>query len=305
MLRFKKAPLLSVVSLLLLLIMAITIMGSVASPGVANPKKADVYHGKVPKYVFMFIGDGMSYAQVSTAEMYLGNAAAPDKVLPKQLNFSQFPVHGAIMTHDSTSFVPDSASTATSLASGEKTLSGVINMDVSKTEPFRPITEDLKAMGYKIGIITSVPIDHATPAAYYAKVKSRNDNDSIAQQLAASGFDYFGGGGFQGNASAVADKIGYAEAAGYTFVNTRDDILALNKDSGKVLAINPVLDGAALNYELDRKGDELSLADFVRKGIDVLDNKNGFFMMVESGKIDSLAITLNGLTRILNLIAQL
>ena len=74
---------------------------------------------------------------------------------------------------------------------------------------------------------------------------------------------------------------------GNTFANTVEDILALDKNSGKVLAISPDLDGAALNYELDRnKENELSLADFVRKGIDVLDNPKGFFMMVESGKID-------------------
>lgn len=284
----RKSPLLGIVSFLLIFVMAVVLLGSTPAPGVANPKKDDFHTGRVPKYVFLFIGDGLSYPQVSSAEMYLGNKSAPGAVLPRQLNFTQFPVHGAAMTHDSTSFVPDSASTATSIASGEKTLSGVINKDVTKTREFRPITEDLKAMGYKIGIITSVPIDHATPAAFYAKVDHRNQVDSIARQLAASGFDFFGGGGFQGNAAQREKSLGYALAAGYTFANTRADILALNNASGKVLAISPDLDGAALNYELDRDktNGELSLADFARKGIEVLDNKNGFFMMVESGKID-------------------
>ena len=35
--------------------------------GVAKSDKGEYYNGKVPKYVFMFIGDGMSYAQVSSA----------------------------------------------------------------------------------------------------------------------------------------------------------------------------------------------------------------------------------------------
>lgn len=279
----KKTRFLSGVSLFLVLIMALTILGSVPSPGTANPKKTDFHTGRVPKYVFMFIGDGLSYAQVSSAEMYLGNKAALGAVIPQRLNFTQFPVHGAAMTHDSTSFVPDSASTATSMSSGYKTLSGVINMDVTKTIEYTPITEDLKALGYKIGIVTSVPIDHATPAAYYAKVAHRGMTTEIARQLAQSGFDYFGGGGFQ-----AATGPALAEAGGYTVVNTTEDILALHKNSGKVVAISPDLDGKALNYELDRdkEGGELSLADFVRKGIEVLDNPNGFFMMVESGKID-------------------
>lgn len=39
-------------------------------------------------------------------------------------------------------------------------------------------------------------------------------------------------------------------------------------------------------YTVDVKSGDLTLADFVRKGIDVLDNDNGFFLMAESGKID-------------------
>lgn len=277
------------IPILVVMAMIISIAGSPANVLMAQTEKGgEFYAGKTPKYVFMFIGDGMSYAQVSSAEMYLGNKAKPSGYpTPKHLNFSNFPVHGAATTYDSSSFVPDSASTATSLASGYKTLSAVINMDESKTKKYRPITYDLQAMEYKIGIITSVPIDHATPAAYYASVPHRGQVDSIAQQLAASGFDFFGGGGFQGNVSQVEKSIGYAETAGYTFANTMNDILALDNKSGKVLAISPVLDGAALNYELDRdKEKELSLADFVKKGIEVLDNRKGFFMMVESGKID-------------------
>lgn len=257
--------------------------------GVARSTKEEVYNGKTPKYVFMFIGDGMSYPQVSSAEMYLGEQSMPGQVTPQQLNFSQFPVHGALMTQDSTSFIPDSASTGTSLASGYKTYSGVINMDESKTKEYTPITEDLKEKGYKIGIVTSVPITHATPAAYYAKVANRNSYYEIGKQLAASGFDYFGGGDFdQKTGSDGTDQHIYeiVENAGYTIANTKEEILALNNNTGKCVAIDPDDYETALDYEIDRDEDELALADYVKKGIEVLDNKKGFFMMVEGGKID-------------------
>ena len=39
-------------------------------------------------------------------------------------------------------------------------------------------------------------------------------------------------------------------------------------------------------YEIDRTDDMWSLADYVEKGIDVLMNDTGFFMMCEGGKID-------------------
>ncbi len=264
---------------------------AVAQPNLGMAASADdeTYSGKTPKYVFMFIGDGMSYPQVSSAEMYLGELSMPGQITPEQLDFTKFPVHGALMTQDSTSFIPDSASTATSLASGKKTLSGVINMDETKSIAYTPITEALKEKGYKIGIVTSVPITHATPAAYYAKVANRNDAYGIGKQLAASGFDYFGGGDFdQKTGPKGADQHIYeiVEGAGYTIANTNEEILALNNKSGKVVAIDPDDYEAALDYEIDRADGELALSDYVAKGIEVLDNSKGFFMMVEGGKID-------------------
>lgn len=277
------------ISLLAAMALIVSFVVSPAAVGIAKSDKGEVYTGKVPKYVFVFIGDGMSYGQVSSTEMFLGQKAMPGKVTPQQLNFTKFPAIGTLTTQDSTSFIPDSASTATSLASGYKTLSGVINMDVTKTNEYKPITEDLKAKGYKIGIISSVPITHATPAAYYAKVPSRNNAYDIGQQLANSGFDFFGGGDFdQPTGPDENQKHIYevVQEAGYTLADTNEEILALNNESGKVVAINPALDETAMKYEIDRTANELSLADITKKGIDVLDNPNGFFMMVEGGKID-------------------
>jgi alkaline phosphatase len=127
-------------------------------------------------------------------------------------------------------------------------------MDVTKTEAYKPITEDLKAKGYKIGIITSVPITHATPAAYYAKVANRNDAYEIGKQLASSGFDYFGGGDFdQKTGPKGTDRHIYeiVKEAGYTIANTKESILALNNNSGKVVAIDPDNYETALDYEID------------------------------------------------------
>ena len=62
---------------------------------------------------------------------------------------------------------------------------------------------------------------------------------------------------------------------------------AITADSGKVILIDEHLaDSDAMAYELDRTDDMWSLADYVEKGIEVLDNDNGFFMMCEGGKID-------------------
>ena len=84
----------------------------------------------------------------------------------ERVSFMDFPVIGSQYTYDSTSFCPDSASTATSIASGRKTASGVINVSPDASERFETIAEKLKRqLGYKVGVLTSVNLNHATPAA--------------------------------------------------------------------------------------------------------------------------------------------
>lgn len=280
-----------VLFVLLALVLSMSLVGNAFALHTAESSVASVsYTGKTPKYVFLFIGDGMSYPQISSTEMYLGYRQKPEGVETARLVFSDFPTAGTAQTFDASSFIPDSASTATAIASGIKTLNGVINMDVTRQHTVTPFTEPLKKAGYKIGIISSVPINHATPAAFYAKVPSRGEYYEIGKQLAKSGFDFFGGGGFlsprgrEGNMKHIHEVV---KEAGYKLVNTREEILKLSPSDGKAVAINPVLDAdAALVYEIDRKPDDLSLADFTRKGIELLDNPRGFFLMVEGGKID-------------------
>lgn len=249
------------------------------------------WSGNAPKYIFLFIGDGMTYPQFTAASDYLGAVKSENKVVtPENLAFMDFPVVGNATTFDSTSFCPDSASTATSISTGFKTLSGVINMDTSKTIAYETIAEKLKAQkGYKVGVVSSVPINHATPAAFYAHQASRNNYYEIGEELVKSNFDYFGGGDFllpTGKEKNKESIYNVAKTNGYTVANTKEAVLGLTSSNDKVIAISSTTVGGALPYEVDRKSGDLSLADFTRKGIDVLYNETGFFMMVEGGKID-------------------
>lgn len=245
---------------------------------------------KNAKYVFLFIGDGLSMTQTNAAEIYLGatakKSANPDLV---KLQYTQFPAQGMTTTYAADSFIPDSASAGTAIATGNKTNDGVINMDPTKKIKYKAISEMAKEKGFKVGVVSSVSLDHATPAVFYAHNPSRNNYYEIGMELAKSNFDYFGGGGFKqpkGKDGNQPDIIEAAKNNGFKVVTTKEEILKLNSNAGKVIAINPELDkDKALTYDINRK-DSLSLADFTRKGIEVLDNPNGFFMMVEGGKID-------------------
>lgn len=258
----------------------------------------------VPKYVFLFIGDGMSYPQVQLTNYYLsasqGQNAGTVTVEGEEktkldsknnLTMMSFPIAGSAQTYDSTSFAPDSASTATSIATGNKTWSGSINVSEDFTQTYETIAEKLKAQkDMKIGILSTVNLNHATPAAFYAHQVSRSSYYDIGLEMIDSGFDYFAGGGLlqpTGKEKDKEDLYALAEAAGYKVVQTQAEAEALKAEDGKVIAIDEHLaDSSSMSYELDRAEEEWALADYVEKGIEVLDNDKGFFMMVEGGKID-------------------
>ena len=234
------------------------------------------------KYVFLFIGDGMSMPQRMLAEDYLFKTGRG------KLTINHFPYQAPTTTRSANSLITDSAASGTAIACGEKTDNGRIGMNSDASRSLTSIAEIARDRGRKVGIVTSVTINHATPASFYGHRPSRGNNYEIGLDLVASRFDYFGGGGlaspddrkskeYKGNLYDLAAKQGYKVVAG------RAGFDALVPGGGKILARGA---DDALPYAIDRTGGELTLADFTRKGIELLDNPNGFFMMVEGGKID-------------------
>jgi alkaline phosphatase len=268
---------------------------------------ATVASAAQPKYVFFFLGDGMSNSQIQATEAYLttengGSATlATDLLKPEnRLHMSRMPVQGMQTTYDAHALMTDSASAGTAFACGIKTMSGVIGMDETKTVSYKSIAQLAHEHGKKVGIITSVSLDHATPASYYASVASRSYMNNIATQMVQSGYEFFGGGGLVKPAGAAVPDTNnniwnLLEANGYQVKNTRDDILALKKaPRDKVVCINPWLqDSAAMPYDIDRLNSvntNLSLAEMTQVAVANLYNGRrggkGFFLMVEGGKVD-------------------
>lgn len=248
------------------------------------------------KYVFLFIGDGMGNIPVSAAEYYLG----PDNgdegkglAQAQPLNFSQFPVIGLQNPTDADHYVPDSAATATSFGNGVKIDSNVIGLAPGFTAQTESVAEKAQAEGKAIGILSTVTLNHATPAAFYSNVEHRNNYYEIGQQMALSNFDYFAGGSLGQRTGAEGDQqdlYEIMEENGYTVADTQEEFDAITAESGKVYApaaTMSIADDSSMKYAIDRDEGEQTLADMVAKGIEVLNaNEEGFFMMTESGKID-------------------
>ncbi|MBR2345202.1 MAG: alkaline phosphatase [Lentisphaeria bacterium] len=238
--------------------------------------------GENPKYIFLFIGDGMSTPQRMTAEEF------SRKIGRGQLMINTLPFHATTRTNSSGSLITDSAAAATAIACGEKTKNGRIGMDAAGVRKLESVAKVAKAKGKKVGIVTSVTINHATPAGFYANRNSRGEYYAIGLDLIASGFDYFGGGGCAKNDDKKApgykgDIYKLAAESGYKIIDSKAGLMALRPGSGKVWARGA---SGALPYNIDNDRQVATLAEFTAKGIELLDNPNGFFMMIEGGAID-------------------
>ena len=248
-------------------------------------------NAQTPKYVFYFIGDGMGVNQVLGTEMYL--AELEGKIGVNPLLFSQFPYVSMATTYSVVNGVTDSAASGTALATGHKTKNGTIGMLQDHCTSVNSIAVWAKESGKRVGIATSVSVDHATPAAFYAHQPSRKNSYEIGKDLYQAGFDFYAGSDFleptkDGEPCLydLADSSGYVIAYGYDeykMLSKKADRLILfqNKEASK-------MDKTAIPYAIDQKEEDLSLEEITHAAIDFLtkDNKDGFFLMVEGGKID-------------------
>ena len=252
---------------------------------------AGTVYAQQAKYVFYFIGDGMGVNQVNGTEMYL--AEQEGRIGVKPLLFTTFPVAGMATTFSATNSVTDSSAAGTALATGAKTYNGAIGMDDDKNV-LQTVAEKAKKAGKKVGVTTSVSVDHATPAAFYAHQPNRNMYYEIALDLPKAGFDFYAGGGFL-KPTTTADKqeapsiFPIIEEAGYTIARGLDEYKAKAGDAKKMVLIQKEgAEPSCLPYAIDRQEGDLTLAEITESAISFLTkgNKKGFFLMVEGGKID-------------------
>lgn len=246
------------------------------------------------KYVFYFIGDGMGVNQVNAAETYLG--ALEGRIGIKELCFASFPNVGLVNTQSATNGVTDSAAGGTALSTGNKTKNGALGVLKDLTTPVTSIAEWAQEADAAVGITTSVSIDHATPASFYAHVGSRNESYKIGEQLTKTDVDFYGASDFvsPNNPNGGSDLYEQAKANGFTIARGYKDYQKKSKKADKMILFQTEeaskMDRGSIPYALDRTKDDLSLQDITRAAINFLmkkqDDKDGFFLMVEGGKID-------------------
>lgn len=235
-----------------------------------EPVSVEMPKGKKVKNIIFMIGDGMGLEQLSTAWI----------VNNRHMNITDnFPYVGLQWTYSASKLVTDSAAAGTALFTGSKTNNGMLAMSPDG-QPLETLPEYAKSKGWKTGMSVVCRICDATPAAYAAHHANRDSLYSITSQMVDCGLDFISGGGLKWweDRPDGRDLTAEVEAKGYTFVKDIESLKAV--EEGPVIALTAYTE---LPPALDR-GTEHQEA--VLKALELLDNKDGFFLMVEGSCID-------------------
>ena len=258
------------------------------------------------KNVIYLIGDGMGFGAVSSLLL------SEDSVT----GFEQAPVIGLSETCSANNYVTDSPAGGTALACGIRTKNGYLGVD-PEGKPLTSILRKAQAMGKRSGIVVNTVLTEATPAAFYAGVTSRSMSFDIAKQFTESGVDVAIGAGLEPFIKRP-DSLDLTA----TLINKGYDVhldwkTVLGTTSRKFVGILPMGDvhrrnesgnttaGAADGAEVclaaklaassEENGDTTRLSEptvylekATAKALEVLsnDNRQGFFLMIESAIID-------------------
>lgn len=241
-----------------------------------------------PKYIFYFIGDGMGLPIINATEHFTAfNSGLEGN---SRLQFTTLPALGIATSFCSGRYITDSAAAGTALATAHKTSPGTIGMDATHTAPVYSVAKRAKDAGLAVGIITTVSIDHATPASFYAHQPKRTMHYEIACDGVTADFDLYGGSGFlepikgENNVYTTYSNAGYQRISGKSELNRLDTLTSkalITECSG--------VSTESLALSIDRTESDMALSDMLGASIDYLYKRGGnkgFFIMAEGGMVD-------------------
>ncbi|GJM36068.1 MAG: alkaline phosphatase [Saprospiraceae bacterium] len=226
-----------------------------------------------PKNVILLIGDGMGLSQLSSSYYYKKS----------EPNFSRFKHIGLIRTYSSSHKITDSASSATAYSAGVKTYNGAIGVGPD-TLPVETIVEVLAKRNWSTGLVVTSSITHATPASFFAHVKSRSMSEEIAAQFIDSPVNFLAGGGLKyfNNRSDQVNYLDKLKSKGFIV-----DTTGLAKSSSLNLQNKYAFLLAQDAMPTMQKGRADFLPNATQLAIDFLkQDKDGFFLMAEGSQID-------------------
>lgn len=225
--------------------------------------------------VIIMIGDGMGPNQVEFGRLIEYGTTGNSSIL-------DFPYSNRISTNNIDDVTTDSAASATAIATGVKTKNGRIGMNWDASKEIPTILEIAKNNGYKTGLIATVHVTHATPAAFSAHNEDRDNYQEIGADIAANKVDLILAGGYGVNYMGL--QLVGMQNAGYTYIDEKGEMW-----SATTLPLIGLFSEGGLPKEGVRNDTQIpSLSEMTTHAISLL-NATGqpFFMMIEGSQIDS------------------
>ncbi len=214
------------------------------------------------KNVILMIGDGMGENIIKASEIVKG-----DKLVMQGIENTVY------ARTDSLSGTTDSAASSTALSCGIKTTNSYLGVD-ENGEPVETMVEFAKAKNMKTGLVVTQVMPHATPAGMVCHFNARSVYNTLLKQMLNANVDVLFGGGnqyYKGSAKTAAEENQYQ------YISEGKDLQTLTADK-KALGL--------FAYESINGDMTPSLATMTEKALDLLNNDNGFFLMVEGSNID-------------------
>lgn len=241
------------------------------------------------KYIFLFIGDGLSCSQISLTESWLSYKAG--KIGGESLTMSTFPIYGMMTTHTLEREITCSAAAGTAISCGQKTVKNRIAAD-KDGKRLKSMSYDLKEDGYNVALISSCPINHATEATFFASNPDRNNFYEISKEIPASGFNFFAGSGFiqfYGEDGNQESTVEYLERNGYEVCCGAKEYEEMADKCDRIIFYQECFrDKPAGDYIMNgkRTEGEVTLPQMLKYGMDFVGDEKPFFIMCEGGSID-------------------
>ena len=236
------------------------------------------------KNVIFMVSDGMCFSVLTAAQTYLTRTEKRSSNWMKM--YGELPVVRSLCETDSASgIVTDSAAAGSCWGIGERIDNGVINITQDGRKPVT-LVQKMNAARKRCGLVTTTTATHATPAGFVATVATRSDQKTIAAQYLERGVDVVLGGGTQ---YFSPDLLAAYRKAGYGVALNRDQLLA---DTGKAPLLG-LFSKSHVPFEIDRlnsptlKASTPTLSEMTKVALQRLSSApEGFFLMVEGGRVD-------------------
>jgi len=228
----------------------------------------------IPKNIILCIGDGMGFEQVKAAGIFKNGEGGT-------LSFESLPYENDMTTCSASSAITDSAASATAMATGRKVSNGVVSVAIpGDGSELGTLLEFLEKKGKRTGLVTTTHITNATPAAFGAHEPSRSNYEAIALDYVNGSKPnvLFGGGG-------LGITAGMTDTAGYHTVTDKASFIAMDPASQSHYSAQFGTDN--MPYVLDDSETYPDLSGMTDMALSILaQDPDGFFLMVEGGRID-------------------